>query len=64
MNVKRYNINIDNQATEHIDGAWVKYEDLDVVISVVKSQVEALRSDLQTTIAEIETLRAIARKDS
>ena len=61
MNIKRYNIDINGESKEHINGLWVKHDELEVVINVTKSQIEALRSDLQNTIAEIETLRAIAR---
>ena len=65
--IKRYNIT-NTGHTEHIEGEWVKYEDLDVVLSVIRERSkeindhrEFLRQQITQLRSEVETLKALDR---
>ena len=61
--MKRYEIGIDcaNKAEENAQGDWVKWEDLEVVVSVIKERVQELERTNTELRAEIGTLKALAR---
>lgn len=68
IDVKRYKINDPISHSESVSGEWVKYSDLEIVLSIVKENVRELMieandlkrqsDELRATIA---TLQAISR---
>ena len=64
MDIKRYDIypahGMEIDVEESIDGHWCKYEDIEVVLQVLKSNIMDLQRESTQLRSEISTLKSLA----